>query len=292
MADAGKESTNDPAKRELLSHWLSVRTLRDICIVAAIGVVAWKIANAPFNISIDKFSFTDLLALILALFSVWLSALFYFKADEASSRFYDNSYNFTRDMHVVLGRIEASFGERLKHLDEGYNRMNNTLAERLATEKIVVEEKEAEVIQLAQNLTNDVSEVTPESEKEKQALMNDLRRANSELAHAKGELSALQKMAAKERERASPTRPPGSGMFNAAIAHVIHVMTRQGNLLTKPLSMSVVRELFEDCRNSISPAALNTLNEAGLMDNGRLNNLGAKEILRTLAWDQSTGSTG
>jgi predicted RNase H-like nuclease (RuvC/YqgF family) len=50
-----------------------------------------------------------------------LSVAFYFKATDTSNKFYDNTYKFTKEISEILGRIEAGFGERLRHLDEGYS---------------------------------------------------------------------------------------------------------------------------------------------------------------------------
>src|SRR5690606_16157646 len=61
------------------------------------------------------------------LFSVGLSALFYFKATDTSNAFYDNTYKFTKDIAELLVKIESGFGERLRNLDEGYSSMRNYL---------------------------------------------------------------------------------------------------------------------------------------------------------------------
>jgi hypothetical protein len=161
-----------------LGQLLTLRNLRDIAIVAGIAVAAWKLGNAPFNINIGEFSFTDLLALILALFSVWLSAMFYFKADEASSRFYDNSYKFTREMSVMLGKIEAGFGERLKSIDEHSNKVREYMAG-------IVDDKSAKV----QEIVDDLVKKPPEGGNVQ--LLEDLRRANAELEDAQRELSSF-----------------------------------------------------------------------------------------------------
>jgi transposase len=85
------------------------------------GIFAWKLLSSEWIIDMSKFDFNALLSLILALFSVGLSVLFYFKATDTSNLFYDNTYKFTKDISEILGRIEAGFGERLRHLDEGYS---------------------------------------------------------------------------------------------------------------------------------------------------------------------------
>jgi hypothetical protein len=86
-------------------------------------VVAWKLLTLPASAVQLQFGFTDLLALILAVFAVGLSAAFYFRSTKDSNQFFENVYLFTKDVSVVLGKIEAGFGERLRHLDEGYSSM-------------------------------------------------------------------------------------------------------------------------------------------------------------------------
>jgi peptidoglycan hydrolase CwlO-like protein len=81
------------------------------------------ISNVTFDFS--NFNFTDLLSLLLAIFAISLSVAFYFKATDTSNKFYDNTFKFTKDISEILGRIEAGFGERLKHLDEGYSGLMN-----------------------------------------------------------------------------------------------------------------------------------------------------------------------
>nr|MDA3824148.1 hypothetical protein [Bacteroidales bacterium] len=82
-------------------------------------VIAWRIAWSNFTLDLTKFDFSDLLAMILALFAIAMSVAFYFKSTDSSNQFYDNIYNFTQKTSEILGHIEERFGERLKHLDEG-----------------------------------------------------------------------------------------------------------------------------------------------------------------------------
>lgn len=96
--------------------------VKAICAVILTAVVAHKIYTTPRTITVD---FPTLLSLLLALFSVGLSALFYFKATDTSNAFYDNTYKFTKDIAELLVKIESGFGERLRHLDEGYSSMRN-----------------------------------------------------------------------------------------------------------------------------------------------------------------------
>ncbi|XDD53066.1 hypothetical protein AB3N62_11280 [Leptospira sp. WS4.C2] len=94
---------------------------RIIIISLFTAVFLWKISTSTIEVDLTKFDFNALLSTLLALFSVGLSVFFYFKATDTSNLFYDNTYKFTKDISEILGRIEAGFGERLRHLDEGYS---------------------------------------------------------------------------------------------------------------------------------------------------------------------------
>jgi hypothetical protein len=96
-----------------------------LSIIILFSVIAWRIAWSSFSLDLSKFDFSDLLAMILAIFAMIISVAFYFKSTDYSNLFYDNIYNFTQKTSEILGRIEERFGERLKHIDEGYGRIQS-----------------------------------------------------------------------------------------------------------------------------------------------------------------------
>jgi len=111
------------------------------------GILAYKVATATWTIDLTKFDFNAFLSLILALFSIGLSILFYFKATDTSNLFYDNTYKFTKDISEILGRIEAGFGERLRHLDEGYSGLRDKFTSPSSTAAAQTIEKTAKEIE-------------------------------------------------------------------------------------------------------------------------------------------------
>ena len=88
-------------------------------------VVSYKMLNGSIPFDMSRFSFSDLLSMVIALFSIALSLIFYNKATETSNTFYNNTYNFTSHVSEVLGKIEAGFSERLRHIDESYTRLGD-----------------------------------------------------------------------------------------------------------------------------------------------------------------------
>jgi hypothetical protein len=109
-----------PLKNESL-FWTLSKSLSFLIVITAISL---KVYNSEIELKMDVPTF---LSILLALFSVGLSAIFYFKATDTSNKFYDNSYKYTKDVAQLLVKIESGFGERLKKLDEGYLSMKEEI---------------------------------------------------------------------------------------------------------------------------------------------------------------------
>lgn len=88
-----------------------------ICIVGGIGSIM-LIAMLCYCILKSDFSLDSILSILLAFFSIFISIFFYFKADETSTKFYNSSYEFMKDISVTLGKIEERFGEKLNSLND------------------------------------------------------------------------------------------------------------------------------------------------------------------------------
>ncbi len=76
-------------------------------------VIIILLHRSSFNINLSNLSFTDVLSLLLALFSVGISIAFYFRATETSNEFYNNTYRFTQDASKILERI----GEKVNNIE-------------------------------------------------------------------------------------------------------------------------------------------------------------------------------
>lgn len=178
---------------------LTLKNVRDVVVLSFFGVLSFKLLNMDLSLNIKEFTFTDLLSMLLAFFAIALSIAFYFKATDTSNRFYDNSYAFTREVSEILGRIEAGFGERLRHLDEGYSGIrdkfdrlpfdNAQTNEELEQEKAEIEKKEKEQQDLLENLAKRAKL----AETEKQELFTHMRQVSEELEEAKRETRRLQR---------------------------------------------------------------------------------------------------
>lgn len=193
MSNEDRNAVASTTSKGDIKRLISWQNLRDLAVAALIVVLAIKLTRAEWTLNIDRFSFTDLLALLLAMFSVWLSVLFYFKADEGSKRFYNDSYAFTRDISVVLGRIEERFGERLSSLSDQYGGLREDLGKTLAA--ATVEEKKEEVNQAKEAVVSIASEIAKQDglgEAERSELLERLRVKDQELEKAHEALNNAQ----------------------------------------------------------------------------------------------------
>jgi hypothetical protein len=247
--------------------------------------MAWKLLSAEVKIDLASFSFNDFLALVLALFSVALSVAFYFKANEASNQFYDNTYKFTKEMSEILGRIEAGFGERLRHLDEGYSGMRDRLDKLphygatpsdVKKEEDEIKRKEAE----QRALIEDLARKAKLAEHEKQALFDNLSQKNDELEQARMELRQMQ-----ESRHQSPVDPSQRRAVLGYVARKLKKMLPV-NQADEPLTTLRVKKLFMENRSELAEAAIEDMRKLDLVDSD--NNL-TREALMFLRMELRQG---
>ena len=177
---------------KIVSTLVSIAFLRAFVVIVFTLVLGYKISTIPFDLT--KFDFSSLLSLILALFAIALSAAFYWKGTDQSNKFYHDSYMFTKDVSQILGRIEAGFGERLRHLDEGYTGLTRYVLRgdnetEIEKDKERVEEKEKARDKLIEELVNKAEL----KEKEKKEILERFRRTEAELESAKAALNKSSK---------------------------------------------------------------------------------------------------
>jgi hypothetical protein len=256
-----------------------------------LGVVTYRIANCHPNIDFSKFDFSDLLALIMALFAIGLSVAFYFKSTDTSNQFYDNTYKFTEDTAKILGRIEAGFGERLRHMDEGYNLLTNRI------DKLkVAEESQVEEIEQQQEIVKDkdkqyeqaMNELLQKSKieaNEKEKLRTQLQKAEEEKANAQGRLHALEadRMSMLEQLKRLNRRAMGSNELGE-----FHSIIRQ--IISEPFIKRLIQAFLHGDNSKLDdiasiikkqyPEYTTLLKESGFMDsNGKLTSKGLEAII-------------
>lgn len=87
--------------------------------IAVVGITA-TICFLLITGRIDIDSST-LLSLILAFFSIYLSAQFYFKATEQSNQFYNTAFNHNKNISESLSGMRGEFGTSLRMIEESSN---------------------------------------------------------------------------------------------------------------------------------------------------------------------------
>lgn len=110
-------------KQEISFLRKTIYIVVSICVVMFVGLMCICIYKNNFTIE-------SILATMLAFFSIFISIFFYFKADETSTRFYDSSYKFMKDISVTLGKIEERFGEKLNSLNDKVSHLDNISSEK------------------------------------------------------------------------------------------------------------------------------------------------------------------
>jgi hypothetical protein len=180
-------------------YWNAFRVVGTLAACVLIALMGYKFSKSQISIQISDFSFSEFLSLTLALFAIALSLIFYLKATETSNTFYDNTYKFTANVSEILGRIEAGFSERLRHLDEGYSRLGEKFdrmplsvakaEQQIAVEQEVVDEKQKQRDQLIDELFAKARL----QDNEKSEYLKKLRQQEEELAQARNEVHTLQR---------------------------------------------------------------------------------------------------
>jgi hypothetical protein len=183
----------DMNKHEIIWRYIKVVGTYTI-LLAVVSVAVYKCAALDLGIAAGALDASDLLALLLAFFSVGLAVMFYFRSSEDSNRFYENSYSFTKEMSELLGRIEAGFGERLRHLDEGYSdiskKFDNIMLERQKTEEQVEKEEDdvQKIVKEKQEMIESLVERSGLQEAERRKIIEDLTQKDEELQAAQAQL--------------------------------------------------------------------------------------------------------
>lgn len=132
----------------------------------------------------QSFTMETLLAVLLSFFSIALSIMFYIQSEKSSSAYYMRSYEIMKEVSVTLGKIEASFGEKLANINSNLEKFDHNRKE--VKEKIEQGEKEQEDLE---------SKIAKEkSEEQRMALLKDLREKNRETEMLKRQLFRLERM--------------------------------------------------------------------------------------------------
>jgi DNA-binding ferritin-like protein len=273
MRQKGVSKLSDDSSKSKNSLWDWVKAISTLVVV---GVVSYKVYLTPINLTVD---FPTLLSLLLALFSVGLAALFYFKATDTSNTFYDNTYNFTKDIAQLLVKMESGFGERLRNLDEGYSSMRQSLqhynekpsAKVEETKKKIKTEKTEmdKVVQERNQIIEKLIERANLQEEEKSSITEQLKEKETELSEAQKELSRMNKRLFMERMDRKRSKNLSldfeSGVIDFTRSHVVRKLGAE-RILEAP--RSYITKKFESLLNELPRQYFEDLEREGLFDNG------------------------
>ncbi len=281
---------DDDQKRHKTILWELVKAITTVLVA---GVVSFKLYETPFNVTVD---FPMLLSLFLALFSVGLAALFYFKATETSNTFYDNTYNFTKDIAQLLAKMESGFGERLRHLDEGYSSMLDYLqqtpnrSEEVESTKEEIELEEQEIKRMVSEKSEIITKLLERSQlqdEEKESIQTTLTKKESELTEAREELLRMNRKLAFEGARRNRVNSveSGHGIFTRKV-----VIDRIGSSRVIRGSLRAVKREFDKITNSLPKSYLDDMESEGFYDDGLT--LEGSHFLREIARLSDAGEPG
>ncbi len=173
----------------------SIRLLREL---AALGVMAYlciKLFSGELSMDFAKLSATELVNLLLAFFSIALSAAFYFAATSQSNQFYDNVNKFSKDTSELLGRLDEQVkglggrqSELKESIDKYYLKDRDGVAEQINQD---VQAKANEAEANLSKLVSDLLEKTNLSPGEKAKAQEELRQKDAELGQLREKLGQL-----------------------------------------------------------------------------------------------------
>lgn len=282
---------NDKNPNSKPDPWHAVKSFAAIIFVL---VAAYKIAVTPFNFVLD---FPTLLSLLLAFFSVGLAALFYFKATETSNTFYDNTYKFTRELAQLITKMESGFGERLKHLDEGYSSMRDHIqrmpnGEKLKDAQKKIEEGEETIDKTSEErnaLIMQLLEKAHLQEEEKAKFITELKGKEEQLDRAREEMARLKRRMTISRMK-SPDGETHSlldepGFIGYTQSHVLDRIWKAGSVVSK----QTLRRRFSDIFETLDKSYVSDLRRWDIVDeNNELTDFGANYMRRIRSVDSDT----
>ena len=176
--------------------------VRDVSIIFVISYLCVRLFSGRLNVDFGKLSATELVSLLLAFFSIGLSAAFYFAATNQSNQFYDNVNKFSKDTSELLGRLDEQvkgLGGRQTELKDSIDKYY--LRDRAAQDGSGKEELQTKVEEGERNLSKLVSEIldkTTLSKAERHEFQRELKERDAELSGLREKLVRM----SEGRERA------------------------------------------------------------------------------------------
>ncbi len=155
------------------------------------------LAFSCYMMYMQSFTMETLLAVLLSFFSIALSIMFYIQSEKSSSSYYIHSYEIMKEVSVTLGKIEASFGEKLANISSNLEKFDRSKRE--VQEKIEQGEKEQEEIK-------EKIAKAKLTEQQRTDLLNELQSKTEENYRLRRELDRMENMHKRDMQRHSEIR--------------------------------------------------------------------------------------
>lgn len=193
--------TEDPKFKDLTLGSV-IRLLREVALLGVLAYLTVKLFSGDLSLDFNKLSSTEMVNLLLAFFSIALSAAFYFAATSQSNQFYDNVNKFSKDTSELLGRVDEQvkgLGGRQTELkdsiDKYYHRELGGAADRANDE---VQAKAKQLEEIRSKMFSSLLDRANLPELEKVKLREELRSKDADLGELRERLGRI----SSDRERA------------------------------------------------------------------------------------------
>lgn len=223
-----------------------------MCIFCTLGGLIF-VGMLCYSILKSKVSLDSILSTLLAFFSIFIAIFFYFKADETSTRFYESSYKFMKDISVTLGKIEERFGEKLNNLNEKISHLDDNKDHYNQKIKNIETDKDA--------MINEIISKTSLSEKEKEEFKQQIKEKDAEIEKLRMEKFNTEKEADLLRMGFGITEEPKTRI---------------------PISIKTLHDLMNHDTEHLTVREMNMAIKMGLIDNkGNIND----KLVHSMLWD-------
>lgn len=169
----------------------AIRLLRELALLGVISYLFIKLFSGELSLDFAKLSATELVNLLLAFFSIALSAAFYFAATSQSNQFYDNVNKFSKETSELLGRVDEQIkgiGGRQTELRDSFDKYYS----RGRGQADATQEVEAQAKAVEENLSKIVGEILDKTSlpvPERERIQAELKAKDAELSELRERLS-------------------------------------------------------------------------------------------------------
>jgi hypothetical protein len=238
------------------NSWLVVISVCFFLLLLGICIIYYVFSGEKLNLDVPT-----ILSTLLAFFSIYLSAVFYFKATEQSNQFYESSYNHNKNIAESLSGMKGEFGKSLdmieKQSDGISKRIDNIPWERIG-------EKKKQINEVKQEAESSLKELLHEmgiGEERQAELLNLIKKQETHIEKLKNQIYSL--------ENNSPTiynRYEKDWEIQTAIDNFIHHYDLNNK---KDLSVENLNELFKEYLKQETNEIINLLLSENLINTSK-----------------------